>query len=165
MEYYTENQRLNTPSFFIIQDIIKFLIIHKYMDIDTPTLKEELYYAYMMGLISSCEYDVVENEFNRKSKIHKIEVEGSYIIISFNFISMMVCQDFVEDFLSKKWLDVRLAFNWFSKFPYLDILKENKLGIKIKGFAGIGGENYMKTYATMYTPEEIQTMFKDDPKD
>lgn len=161
MDYYlNESQRLHSPSFDIIQDIIKFLIIHKYKDNDPAKLQEELYDAYMMGLISNYEYDIEEHEFNRRSKIHKIEIKDSYIIISFNFLSMlMICQDYIEEFLSEKWLLVRLGFNWFSEYPYLYIIKEMQLGLKIKAFAGIGGENYMATYATVYTQDDIEKLF------
>lgn len=99
---------------------------------------------------------------NEMSDLYKIEIIDNFIEITFVFISMMVSQEDVEQFLQEKWRQSRFGIKGYIKdLPELGFIKEKKLGIRLKAFAGIGGEGYHETFATLFTPEDIQKIYSD----
>lgn len=99
---------------------------------------------------------------NEMSDLYKIEIIDNFIEITFVFLSMMVSQEDVEQFLQEKWRQSRFGIKCYIKdLPELGFIKEKKLGIRLKAFAGIGGEGYHETFATLFTPEDIQKTCSD----
>ena len=105
-----------------------------------------------MGCVS-VDWDYVEKF--RSKDIYQIEIEDNYLVVRFVLMSMIIGEELVEDFLCEKWYQTRMGFYWFSNWFYLQFIKEKKLGVKVKAFAGIGGPNHC---AILYSPEDIQKL-------
>lgn len=153
-----EKKNLTNAAYAVIRDLIKFSEEIGLQPKTNDSLYKRLTENYQMGLIWDYDYP----DENADYILYKIEIEGSYIVITFPFMSMMVCQDYVEEYLWYKWRDTRLGIQRYINEPELNFIKENKLGVKIKAFAGIGGEGYCGTFATLFTPEDILSLCKEN---
>ena len=142
----------NTSIYAIMRDLKNFLDkeFHLYNQSSLFALVEEEYY---MGLIDEVYFPSSEDV---PSDVYKIEIKEDYIDIIFVFISMMVSQEMVEDYLCDMWRLCRKGFLRFLDLPELKKLKERGLGVRIKAFAGIGGEGYHLRSATLFTPEDLK---------
>lgn len=88
--------------------------------------------------------------------IYHIEIQENYVVISFVYVSMMVCEEDVERFLTEKLTKIRLHLFTNMHCNCLDLLAEKELGIKIHAFAAIGGYDYFGRSAIVYSPEYIK---------
>ena len=151
-----EKKSLTYAAYAIIRDLIKFSEEQGLQPATNGSLYKRLTEDYQMGLIGDLDYPDEDVE----SLIYKMEIEDNYVVISFPYMSMMIFPDEIELLLWHKWRHTRLGIQRYIKEPELSFIKENNLGIKIKAFAGIGGEGYCGTFATLFTPEDIQLLCK-----
>lgn len=149
-----EKKFLTNVAYAIIRDLIKFSEEKGFQSETNNSLYKRLTEDYQMGLIGDLDYP----DENEESLIYKMEIEDNYVVISFPYMSMMVFPDDIELLLWHKWRHTRLGIQRYIKEPELSFIKENNLGVKIKSFAGIGGEGYCGTFATVFTPEDIQLL-------
>lgn len=95
---------------------------------------------------------------NDVSRAYRIAIEEDYLVITFVFISMMVSNDYVRRFLDDKIDVVKDALTELKKSSDLNPILSRGLGVKIKAFAGVGGEGYYENGVTIFTPEEYQSI-------
>lgn len=94
----------------------------------------------------------------------KVRLDGNYIVIEFVYVSMMVGNDLLEEFLAEQWRLSRLGFTIASDKKYPELRRELEYiidqgyGVRIATYAGIGGSSH-KIYATLFTPEDLQERF------
>lgn len=158
MKEEEKKKNLTNASYAIIRDLIKFSEEKGLQPKTNNSLYKRLTENYQMGLIWDYDYPV-ENE---ESLVYNIEIENNYITIYFPHYSMMVFPDDIEKFLCHKWRHTRLGIQRYIKEPELNFIRENKLGIKIKSYAAVGGVGYSGTFATVFTPEDIKLLCKNE---
>ena len=153
-----DKKYLTDVSYAIIRDLIKFSEEKGLQSETDGSLYKRLTEYYQMGLIWDYDYP----DENKESLVYNIEIENNYITIYFPHYSMMVFPDDIEKFLCHKWRHTRLGIQRYIKEPELNFIRENKLGIKIISYAAVGGVGYSGTFATVFTPEDIELLCKED---
>lgn len=118
-------------------------------------LYEECLEEYQMGFISWESIDL-SNIPDEQSDIYKIEIKDEYVVISIAYISMMICDEDVEEFLAENWVKIRKSLMRHNQVAEFKFLRDLGLGIKLYAFAGIGGYGYHGRSAIVYTPEQIK---------
>lgn len=151
-----EEEKKNSinAAYAIIRDLIKFSEDKGLQSYTGGSLYNRLTENYKMGLIYENDYP---NE-NKENLVYKIEIENNYIIISFSYMSMIVSEELMEGFICEKWQQTRSGIHKYINEPELRFIKEKGFGIKIKAFAGIGGEDYNSSFATLFTPDDIKRL-------
>lgn len=124
----------------------------RYVETEAITNNLHEYFTFLGNTGEKTMKCIPENDVSRT---YKIAIEDDYLVITFVFISMMVADWMVKRFLEKKVEIVRDVFTKLKSTPFYPISSGN-LGVKIKAFAGIGGEGYYENEIIIFTPEEYQ---------
>ena len=137
----------------IFRDLLKYFSMN-----DESVVKsfyEPIRELYLMGMISEEEFP----DENSESNIVGIEINGQYIEITFCYESMLVEYQEVEELIWEKWIQTRTDLLWYYYFKEFNFIKEDNLGIRIKGIIGVSGETHKNWTATVFTPEDIKNIY------
>ncbi len=122
---------------------------------------------FHQGYLGTLEEDSLESEYEdpeyNKDEIYRIRQDGNYIVITLCYISMMVSNRLVEEFLCARWYQTRCAFIAVASESGggdIAFLGEKGFGIKLEAFAGIGGYSESGSYpqAILLTPEDMKRL-------
>lgn len=121
--------------------------------------KERLNLLYCMGFVDYGYPEETNEDFIN------IRIDGPYIVIEFVYVSMIIRDADVEEYLMGRWHLARLGFYLSKLFEYpeldyeLDYIKKKGYGVRIESYAGIGGRGYHNRCATLFTPEDLRERF------
>lgn len=102
------------------------------------------------------------NPEEKIDNVKNVEIIGNYVTITFTYLSMIVSEGYLIDFLDEMLHETRVGIHQLRCTGLLNHLKENGYGIRIKVYAGIGGapSGIEAPSVILYTPEEIQALIQ-----
>lgn len=92
-------------------------------------------------------------------KVYHVWRDGEYIVITLGFVSMIVSDDMMEEFLCEKWLQTRLALLQLNSWGFdIAFLGDKAFGIRLEVYPVIGGYREGGNYpsVTLFTPDDIK---------